>query len=188
MTVKPDISHFNSSGIVFVDGTSIDPDVVLLGTGYEQRKPFLIEGDELTVDTSARNHSEKLVTNLKYIFPLYRHILSLSSSYPTNALAFIGLPTFIANCPSDIAQSMFAAHAIVNPAILPERRILLQELATYESHVRAQGRDPYKNGHEMLTKVEASDYQDNLIQFLKDAVNPFFLPSFFALSLSSQRL
>ncbi|KAH9487022.1 Flavin-containing monooxygenase FMO GS-OX3 [Psilocybe cubensis] len=166
--IKPEISHFTADEIVFVDGTTYSPDVVLLGTGYEQRKPFLTAGGELAVDPAARNNSDKLVTNLKYIFPLYRHILSLSPSYPTNALAFIGLPTFIANCPSDIAQSLFAAHAIINPSILPSRQKLLKELEAYEAYVRANGRDPYINGHQMLTKIESSDYQDELVEFLKD--------------------
>ncbi|KAF8905493.1 hypothetical protein CPB84DRAFT_593986 [Gymnopilus junonius] len=168
--VKPEISHFTSEAVVFIDGTSLDPDVVLLGTGYQMLKPFLTEGGELKVDPSANDNSsiyESLVTNTRYIFPLYRHILSLNPRYPTNALAFIGLPSYIANCPSDYAQSLFTAHVISNPSLLPPRAVLLKELASYEENVRANGLDPYTNGHRMLNGT-SSDYQDELVEFLKE--------------------
>lgn len=172
--LKPEISHFTENGVVFVDGTSIDPDVVLLGTGYELRKPFLERTGELHADPSAHDNSSisegGLYTNLRYVFPLHRHILSLSASYPTNALAFIGLPTYIPNCPSDVAQSLFAAHAIVNPSIFPSRDELLQELAAYDEHLRSLGLDPYTNGHRMLLGTGPSDYQDELVDFLKEKV------------------
>lgn len=170
--IKPEISHFTAEGIVFVDGTIADPDVVLLGTGYLQKKPFLEDPGFLRVDPSARTNAsvlDALVTNTKYIFPLHRHILSLDPRYPLNALAFIGLPTAIANCPSDIAQSLFAAHVIANVDILPPRAQLLQELAEYEDTVRAQGLDPYINGHKMLDG-KSSDYQDELVDFLREQV------------------
>ncbi|KDR84895.1 hypothetical protein GALMADRAFT_51787 [Galerina marginata CBS 339.88] len=169
VVTKPEISHFVPEGVVFVDGSIVDPDVVLLGTGYEMRKPFLSDSGELKVDSSARDNSsvqETLATNLRYLFPLYRHILSLSPRYPTNALAFIGLPSYIANCPSDIAQSVFVAHVISEPSILPSRAVLLGELASYEETVRAAGLDPYINGHRMLNGT-SSDYQDELLDFLK---------------------
>ncbi|KAF8971415.1 hypothetical protein BDZ97DRAFT_1786402 [Flammula alnicola] len=156
--VKPEISHFTRAGVVFIDGTVVDPDVVLLGTGYELRKP-----------PGQFSINQELVTNLRYIFPLHRHILSLSPSYPTNALAFIGLPTAIANCPSDTAQSLFVAHVILNPSILPSRAALLRELAAYEENIRAEGFDPYINGHKMLDGT-SSDYQDELVDFLKEKV------------------
>lgn len=172
--LKPEISHFAENGVVFVDGTSIDPDVVLLGTGYELRKPFLERTGELLADPLAHDNSSisegGLYTNLRYIFPLHRHILSLSASYPTNALAFIGLPTYIPNCPSDVAQSLFAAHAIVNPSIFPSRDELLRELAAYDEHLRSLGLDPYANGHRMLLGTGPSDYQDELVDFLKEKV------------------
>lgn len=170
--VKPEISHFTSEGVVFIDGTSLDPDVVLLGTGYQVLKPFLTQGGELKVNRSANDNSsvyESLVTNTRYIFPLYRHILSLNPRYPTNALAFIGLPSYIANCPSDYAQSLFTAHVISNPSLLPPRSVLLKELASYEENVRANGLDPYVNGHRMLNGT-SSDYQDELVELLKQKV------------------
>lgn len=178
--IKPEITHFTEDGIVFLDGTSVDPDVVLLGTGYELRKPFLERGGELRADPSAHDNSSVadggLFTNLDYIFPLHRHILSLNSAYPTNALAFIGLPSYIPNCPSDIAQSLFAAHAILNPAIIPSRPDLLRELAAYDERLRSLGLDPYTNGHRMLNGGGPSDYQDELVDFLQDTVRILYIP------------
>ena len=171
--IKPEISHFTPEGVVFADGSVADPDVVLLGTGYLQKKSFLEDPGFLRVDPSASTNAsvlDALVTNTRYIFPLYRHILSLDPRYPPTALAFIGLPTAIANCPSDIAQSLFAAHVIANPGILPPRAQLLHELAEYEDTVRARGLDPYINGHKMLNG-KSSDYQDELVDFLLEKVH-----------------
>ncbi|RDB28563.1 Senecionine N-oxygenase [Hypsizygus marmoreus] len=168
--LKADISHFTSNAVVFKDGTSSVVDVVLLGTGYEMRKPFLDKGGVLVTDRSAHSNESypgKLVTNTQYIFPLHQHILSLSSSYPLNALAFIGLPSFIANCPSDIAQSLYVTHAILNEHLLPSRSDLLRDLAEHEQRLRRDGYDPYSIGHR-LPPGTSSDYQDNLVSYLKE--------------------
>ena len=176
--VKPDVTHFTKDAIVFSDGTELrDVDAVILATGYELLKPFLESGGWITVDRSARSRSSSskrggaLVTNTKYIFPLHKHILSLSPEYPVNALAFIGLPTRIANCPSDFAQGLFVAHAIASPSILAPRQDLLEELSKQEEELRKIGRDPYIFGHSMLPdRATASDYQDDLVEFLKRQV------------------
>ncbi|KAH6917478.1 dimethylaniline monooxygenase [Coprinopsis sp. MPI-PUGE-AT-0042] len=172
VVLKPDVSHFTRNSVVFIDGTELrEVDSVLLATGYEQRKPFLEIGNALVVDPSARSNSSSsqrggiLVTNLRYIFPLHEHILSLSSAHPPNALAFIGLPTSIANCPSDIAQSLFAIHSILNPKILPGRKELLGKLAAREESLKQSGFEPYAIGHKMV--VDSSDYQDQLVEYLK---------------------
>lgn len=133
------------------------------------RKPFLDEGHVLLTDRSANSNAsftEQLVTNTRYIFPLHQHILSLSPSYPVNALAFIGLPSFIANCPSDIAQSLYVSRAILDPSLLPSRDILLRDLAENEEKSREDGYDPYYTGHK-LPPDTSSDYQDDLVDYLK---------------------
>ncbi|KAG5647642.1 hypothetical protein DXG03_008995 [Asterophora parasitica] len=175
-TRKPDISHFTAAGVVFKDGTTLSVDVVLLGTGYEIRKPFLDAGGVLVTDRSAlpgpppspaSSDPQKLTTNTRYITPLHRHIFSLAPTYPTNALAFIGLPSNIANCPSDVAQSLFAVHAIVNSSLLAPRAELLAELRDREEGLRKAGYDPQRQGHAMPVNT-SSDYQDELVSFLKD--------------------
>lgn len=174
---KPDISHFTAEGVVFSDGSLLDVDAVLLATGYEIRKPFLEEGGVLVTDREARSsdsYPDQLVTNTRYIFPLHQHIFSLSPSYPVNALAFIGLPSAIANCPSDIAQSLFVAHVILNATLLPSRNELLRHLAEQEDGLRKAGYDPYNIGHRLPTNT-SSDYQDELVDYLKDQVCVFQL-------------
>lgn len=168
---KPEISHFTADAIVFQDGTTAsDADSVLLGTGYELRVPFLEEGNALIADPSAHSnatYTQGLVTNLRYLFPLHQHVLSLCPSHPPNALSFIGLPIFVSNCPSDIAQSLFVAHSIANASLLPSREDLLAQLAVREENLRNQGYDPYSLGHR-LPNGTAQDYQDELVGYLKE--------------------
>lgn len=159
-----------------MDETTLDVDSIVLATGYEIRKDFLDQGHAIITDPSAHSNksaAQGLVTNLKYIFPLHQHIFSLCPAYPTNALAFIGLPSAIANCPSDIAQSLFALHAILNSTLLPPRPKLLEELAEREEALRQRGLDPYIIGHNV--RIEPSDYQDELVEFLKEQVGQYIL-------------
>lgn len=170
--IKPEISHFTDDAIIFIDGTSAsDVDTILLGTGYELRLPFLAQGHAVRVDPEAQSnetYTQGLVTNLRYVFPLDKHIMSLCPHYPTNALAFIGLPIYVSNCPSDIAQSLYAVHSIVNSSLLPPRNELLRQLAAEEDRLRSLGYDPYHVGHRILpVNGSAWDYQDELVGFLK---------------------
>lgn len=176
--LKPGISHFTNNTVVFDDKSEVEVDSVLLATGYQMRKPFLEAGNTMAIDL--KHHlspsgninsfgSVPLSTNLKYIFPLYRHIFSLCPSYPPTALSFIGLPSGIANCPSDYAQSLFVVNLILNPHTLPSRDDMLADLAAQEQIVRDNGQDPYVIGHRLLNGT-SNDYQDELIDFLKENV------------------
>lgn len=149
-----------------------DVDTILLGTGYELRIPFLERGHALQVDHTAHSNAtykEGLATNTRYIFPVHQHIFSLCPNYPVTALSFIGLPLYVANCPSDIAQSLYAAHVIANPSVLPHRETLLEELAEEEERLRSLGLDPYHVGHRILPVSNGTqwDYQDKLVADLK---------------------
>ena len=170
---KPVISHFTRDSIVFVDKTEIDVDYVILATGYQVRKPYLDAGHTLVTDPTANSNNTKtqvLFSNTRYIFPLYRHIFSLSPIYPTTALAFVGLPAFIPHCASDIIQSIFIAYMIRDPSLLPSRQQMLYELKLQEDKIRSYGVDPYVVGHKMLGLVESNDYQDELFDYLKEKV------------------
>ena len=173
---KPVISHFTSDSIVFVDKTEIDVDSVILATGYQVQKPFLDAGHILVTDPTANSNNTKtqvLACNTHYIFPLHRHIFSLSSMYPTTALAFVGLPVFIANCPSNTAQSIFIAHMIRDPDLLPSRKQMHHELELQEQESRDLGVDPYVQGHRMPDVNKSNDYQDGLLHYLKVKVRRF---------------
>ncbi|KAJ6467065.1 dimethylaniline monooxygenase [Mycena vitilis] len=170
ITYKGDIANFTEHAIWFSDGTSANADVVILGTGYENVFPFLEAGEIIRTDPSARRSSDDkallLHTNTRYVFPLHEHILSLASGMPVTALAFIGLPVFVANCPSDRIQSLFAVYTMLNPSLLPPRSALLAQLDAREDWIRAQGEDPYKLGHRQLTPG-GHEYQDGLWRYLQ---------------------
>ncbi|KAI0373813.1 FAD/NAD-P-binding domain-containing protein [Pilatotrama ljubarskyi] len=172
---KPRISHFTKTSIVFEDGTSLeDVDSLIFGTGYEFRIPFLSppHSSILAVDPDTTLNSTTtptLISNLRYIFPLYRHIFSLAPGLPPTALSFVGLPVLVANCPSDVAQSLFLAHALANASVLPSRAQMLQDLVSREATLRSEGLDPYYVGHRLISPSETDhDYQDSLIEYLKD--------------------
>ncbi|KAI8971157.1 FAD/NAD-P-binding domain-containing protein [Trametes punicea] len=171
---KPRIAYFTNTSVIFEDGTALDDvDSLILGTGYEFRVPFLSppHSSVLAVDPHPPYNSttaSTLVTNLRYIFPLHRHIFSLAPRLPPTALAFIGLPVLVANCPSDIAQSLLVAHAIANASVLPSRTSMLAELAAREAELRHEGFDPYDVGHRLVSPSETDhDYQDALVEYLK---------------------
>ncbi|KAI0747097.1 hypothetical protein C8Q80DRAFT_1271896 [Daedaleopsis nitida] len=172
---KPRIAYFTNTSVVFEDGTSLDDvDSLILGTGYDLRIPFLSppHSTVLAVDPETAYNSttaQTLISNLRYIFPTHRHIFSLSPQLPPTALAFVGLPVLVANCPSDIAQSLLVAHALANASVLPSREAMLRELAAREAALQREGLDPYYVGHRLVSEAESDhDYQDGLVEYLKD--------------------
>ncbi|KAI0339612.1 FAD/NAD(P)-binding domain-containing protein [Trametopsis cervina] len=180
-TPKPPISHFTNDSVVFVDGSSLSSvDSILLATGYQFLVPFLsripsksgLRAPTLIVDPHTQLNStsaQTLTTNSRYIFPIYEDVFSLSAQYPSTALAFVGLPVIIANCPSDRAQALFISHAIADPSILPSRTEGLDALVRREENRRQRGFDPYYTGHKMVGgDTEGQDYQDALVQRLKE--------------------
>ena len=176
--------------------------VVILATGYNYRFPFLDPLDSynqpseglptngrrgiVTTNASAYSRSEgeqRLTTNLNYLFPVDRHIVSLSPLHPLNALFFIGLTFPAANSLNDIAQSMFAGHLIAHPdRVYPTshitgqkdwnetlaREVLLKNLTAFENGLAGEGFDVYRFGHRMnLGSHTDTEYQESLIVYLR---------------------
>jgi len=83
----------------------------------------------------------------------------------------MGLPLSISSAPSDIAQSLFVAHTIASPNLLPSRKQLLAELETSEDDLRRGGYDPDVLGHELVDLTEEGQsriaYQDEIVDFLQ---------------------
>ena len=176
-------------------------EVVILATGYDYHFPFLDPLDPynqpseglpingwrvvMTTDASAHSRSEgeqRLMTNLNYLFPVDRHIVSLSPLHPLNALFFIGLTFPAANALNDIAQSIFAGHLIAHPdRVYPTshitgkdwnetlaRELLLKNLTAFENGLADEGFDIYRLGHRMnLGSHTDTEYQDSLIVYLR---------------------
>ncbi|KAL0565817.1 hypothetical protein V5O48_016202 [Marasmius crinis-equi] len=179
VTAKPTISHFNFTSVIFSDGSSLESvDAVISATGYQYLVPFLTRAPSdsnansvfVTSPDTDRNctTATSLITNTRYIFPLYQHIFSLSPNLPPTALSFVGLPVLIANCPSDVAQALLLSHALADPSVLPSRQRMLEDLIKRENHLRSLGYDPYQVGHKLVGgDTEAQDYQDELVEYLK---------------------
>ena len=190
--------------VQFEDGTEVsDVEVVILATGYDYHFPFLDPSDPynppakgtpaherfavVTTNPSADSRSKvesRLTENLKYLFPIDKQILSLSSLHPINALLFIGLPYYrIIYGPSDIAQSIFAGHLISQPdRVYPTshltgretwnetlaRELLLKNLTAFETQLADEGSDVYRIGHKMnFGWYTQEEYQDSLISHLQ---------------------
>ena len=199
---KPRTKGFTPSSVQFEDGTEVsDVEVVFLATGYEYRFPFLDPSDPynqptqdipydrraiLTTNASANSRSEgepRLTENHKYLFPIDRHITSLSSFHPLNALLFIGLQYRTIYAPCDIAQGIFAGHLISQPdRVYPTshitgsaswnetlaRELLLKNLTSFENRLADEGFDLYRIGHKMnLGWYTENEYQDSLIGHLQ---------------------
>jgi hypothetical protein len=177
---KPKISHFTNTSVVFVDSTSIsDADSIVLGTGFERRFPFLSEGGALTVDPMAQSplnssaEPGQLITNLRYIRPLFKHFMSLSSSFPSPVLYILGLPSSTA-CTSDIAQTIFIINTIIDPSFLPRRSELLADLRQNEQRLRDGGYDPDYIGHKLVNDPSFGfDYQDGIVEWLRARGAPY---------------
>ncbi|TFK48725.1 FAD/NAD(P)-binding domain-containing protein [Heliocybe sulcata] len=179
VTLKPRISHFTRTSIVFTDGTVLEtPDdaktTVLLGTGFDTVVPWL---PQLTVSPNVDSSTTSLATNRRYIRPLFRHVLSLDPSIPSEALAFVGLPLWISNAPSDYAQGLLVAHAIADPSWLGSREELMHDLNKQEDALRLQGINPYRYGHAFATEIESEAYLNGLIDLLRSR-SPTKLPAF----------
>ena len=140
----------------------------------------------MTTNASAYSRPEgeqRLTANLKYLLPLDRQIVSLSSFHPLNALLFIGLPFSIANAASDVAQSVFAGHLIAHPdCVYPTSHItgrggwnetlareqLLKNLTVFEDQLADEGFNIYHLGHKMsIGLYNETGYQDSLIAHLQ---------------------
>ncbi|EPQ52711.1 FAD/NAD P-binding domain-containing protein [Gloeophyllum trabeum ATCC 11539] len=176
---KPRISHLTNSAIVFTDNTTLStsgPTTILLATGYDLVVPFL---SPLATSPFVDYSTITLTTNRRYIRPLYRHVLALDPELPPNALAFIGLPMWVATAPSDYAQGLFVAHAIADSAMLSSRETMLLELENSERALEAQGIDPFFNGHRLQGRTRPVDYQEEFIAYLR-ANSSVALPPFLA--------
>lgn len=168
-------------------------DTVILATGYIYRIPFLTSSGHLPEVQSQPSYEldDNHLTNIdyRYIRPLYRHVLSLDSSYPLGSLYFLGLPMYVANAPSDSAQALFTAYTISDPTLLDSRETLLADLVDQEEQSVSASlftpsflvpSDPFSQsllerpnasslahvGHRIPEPLEA--YQDSLVSYLQD--------------------
>ena len=181
---KPRTKGFTPSSVLFEDGTEVsDVQVVILASGYDYRFSLLDPSEPynqfpqdipthdqrvvVTANASAHSRLEReprLMENLRYLFPIDRQIVSLSSLHPLIALKFVGLPYRTAYAASNIGQSIFASHLISHhDRVYPTsrltgregwnetlvRELLLKNLTAFENRLADDGFDLYRIGHKM---------------------------------------
>ena len=118
ITVKPTIDHFEGSTVCFVDGSSVEADVVVYSTGYKVSFPFLDD----TVVRSEDNHVD-----------LYRRVVS--PDHP--GLYFIGLIQPLgAVMPLAEAQAHWVAELITGEVSLPSVAEMRRQIAAYDAALR----------------------------------------------------
>jgi dimethylaniline monooxygenase (N-oxide forming) len=115
ITVKPTISRFEGSTVVFADGSSAEADVVVYGTGYKVTFPFLDEA----VLAADNNHVD-----------LYRRVVPPDRP----GLWFIGLVQPLgAIMPLAEAQSRWVADLITGRVSLPAPAEMRAQIAAYDA-------------------------------------------------------
>ena len=178
---RPRLSNFTREAIYFEDGSFVtDVDSVILATGYVKIIPFLSAGDSLTVDPQAKSRNTShiypppdlpLTTSKRYIRPLYKHTMSLSSYFPPTSLFILGLPSPPPSALSGAAQSIFATRTIADPSLVEDRIALLRELEEEEELIRRAGFDPDRQAHWLFDhdgdSQQQNIYMDALLDFLK---------------------
>ncbi len=118
ITVKPTISRFDGSTVVFADGTSAEADVVVYCTGYKVTFPFLDEG----VLAADDNHVD-----------LYRRVVPPDRP----GLWFIGLVQPLgAIMPLAEAQAQWVADLITGRVTLPPRAEMRSQITSYDEALR----------------------------------------------------
>ena len=118
ITVKPTISRFEGSTVVFDDGSRVEADVVVYCTGYKITFPFLDD----TVVGAEDNHID-----------LYRRVVPPDRP----GLYFIGLVQPLgAVMPLAEAQAHWVADLVTGRVALPPRAEMRAQIAAYDEALR----------------------------------------------------
>ena len=118
ITVKPTISRFEGSTVVFADGSRVEADVVVYCTGYKVTFPFLDD----TVVGAEDNHVD-----------LYRRVVPPDRP----GLYFLGLVQPLgAVMPLAEAQAHWVADLIAGRVTLPPRVEMRAQVAAYDEALR----------------------------------------------------
>ncbi|KAI0291234.1 hypothetical protein B0F90DRAFT_1824041 [Multifurca ochricompacta] len=164
----PALLRFTPFAPVFKDGTSLPHiDTVIFATGYELRIPFLsssVRDTPIITPLPDPEVCDTLTNNGRYLRPLFRHIFSLAPTHAPRALAFVGLPIYVANAISDSAQALLIAHALADDKLLPPHSALLADLRAQEAAVD----DPARVGHRILQPGGGTGYQNEVVRLLQD--------------------
>ncbi|KAF5305892.1 hypothetical protein FQR65_LT18648 [Abscondita terminalis] len=124
ITNKPTVTKFEKSGVIFVDGSNEDIDVVIYSTGYEYKFPFLAESCGITASDN-------------WVRPLYKHVVNIQ--HPT--MMFIGIPYLTAMFIISEFQVQFAMAILKKAFCLPSKQYMETELLNYVKHIEQKDGD-----------------------------------------------
>ncbi|MCW2793904.1 MAG: hypothetical protein JWO76_3002 [Nocardioides sp.] len=140
ITVRPNIDRFDGPKVCFVDGTSVEADVVVYSTGYKVSFPFLDD----TVVRAEDNHVD-----------LYRRVVS--PDHP--GLYFVGLIQPLgAVMPLAEAQAHWVADLVAGTVTLPTAGEMRAQIAAYDEAVRKR----YVASKRHTIQVDAHAYRAEL--------------------------
>lgn len=118
ITMKPNVERLDGDGVVFVDGTREEIDVVVYCTGYQVRFPFL---DASILDP--QNNEVRLFRNV--VHPDHPSLFFVGLVQPLGAIM-----------PLAEAQSEWIARLLLGEAKLPDRATLLREIERDREAIR----------------------------------------------------
>ncbi|CAB3225449.1 unnamed protein product [Arctia plantaginis] len=108
--MKPDIKHFNTTGAVFVDGSTEEFDIVILCTGYTFSFPFL------------NYQSAGVSATKKYVLPLHNQVVNIN--HPS--MTFVGVSKYVPGIVRDI-QGQYSAALAAGYIKLPSQEDMFQQ-------------------------------------------------------------
>ncbi|GAA5915817.1 hypothetical protein JCM8208_006874 [Rhodotorula glutinis] len=187
---KPRISHFSSSTIHFIDGSTLvaprgTPIRLVLATGYSLSIPFLSPHllRQHALDAAHPHPPGALETNGMYLRPLWRDVLAVPEGLPPTALGVVGLPWYVAAAQASYIQGLVLAHALASSTTLvgPVLGRTAQEMRDEVEHAEVrrrneEGVEPFVEGHKFAAPGQAEEYQDSLLSLLR-ASSPIAIPA-----------
>lgn len=147
---KPRISHFSSSTIHFIDGSTLvaprgTPIRLVLATGYSLSIPFLSPHllRQHALDAAHPHPPGALETNGMYLRPLWRDVLAVPEGLPPTALGVVGLPWYVAAAQASYIQGLVLAHALASSTTLvgPVLGRTAQEMRDEVEHAEVRRRN-----------------------------------------------
>ena len=140
--IKPDVKRFTPTGVVFNDGTTEELDVVVLGTGYVFKFPFL---------------DDSILKVEKNQLPLYKYVFPPHLKHPS--MAFIGYiqPVGAINPISEI-QVRWATSVFKGATSLPSKQVM-QENMQQKRDAMAQR---YVSSQRHTIQVDFVKYMDDV--------------------------
>ncbi|KAK1364544.1 Flavin-containing monooxygenase [Heracleum sosnowskyi] len=137
-----EIDYVDESGkVAFVDGSSVQADILFHCTGYKCNFPFLKTNNIVTVDDNR-------------VGPLYKHVFPPALA---PGLSFIGIPTAVTVFPMMELQAKWISLVLSGQVLLPSKESMMTDTEGYYKSLEQHGL-PIRHTHFLFpTKFEYLD-------------------------------